>query len=112
MTCGVPQGSVLGPILWNLFYDDLLRTRMPEGVRLVGFADDVAMAINAPNTELIEQKANSALLIIHRWMTDHGLDLAPDKTEAAVITRKRAYRLPEIRLMGTRIPIKKSWCRT
>jgi hypothetical protein len=108
MTCGVPQGSVLGPILWNLFYDDLLRTRMPEGVRLVGFADDVAMAINAPNTELIEQKANSALLIIHRWMTDHGLDLAPDKTEAAVITRKRAYRLPEIRLMGTRIPIKQS----
>lgn len=59
MTCKDLRGLVLGTILWNLLYDDLLRTRMPEGVSLVGFADNVAVVVNAPNVELIKQKTNS-----------------------------------------------------
>lgn len=43
MSCGVPQGSVLGPDLWNLLYDSLLRIRMLDGVHLFVFADDVAI---------------------------------------------------------------------
>lgn len=43
VTGGVPQSSVLGPILWNVFYDDVLRMEVPEGIEFIRFADDLAL---------------------------------------------------------------------
>jgi hypothetical protein len=43
ISCGVPQGSVLEPTLWNLLYDGILQIEMPLGTRLVAFADDLAV---------------------------------------------------------------------
>lgn len=51
-------------LLWSI------RSRTPEGVSYVGFADNVAMAITSPNTEFIEKKTNLALL--YRWMDDRS----------------------------------------
>lgn len=38
-SAGVPQESVLGPTLWNLLYDDLLRLCEEEGIELIAYAD-------------------------------------------------------------------------
>lgn len=52
----VPQGSVPGPTLWNLLYNDVcmyggvLRLRLPEGTKTVGFADDLALVATANNS--------------------------------------------------------------
>lgn len=58
---GVPQGSVLGPTLWNILYDGILRMDLPRGVDAVAYADDlVLVAVNRSAPEL-EEAAGTAI---------------------------------------------------
>ncbi|VVC35249.1 Endonuclease/exonuclease/phosphatase,Reverse transcriptase domain,Zinc finger, CCHC-type, partial [Cinara cedri] len=105
VTAGVPQGSVLGPTMWNIFYDPLMTIPVPAGVRLIAFADDVAIVGSARTGELLEQALNPALEAVSAWMATNGLSLAVHKTEAAVLTRKWSYALPRLTIGGTNVRI-------
>ena len=45
------QGTILGPDLWHVNYDGILREDMPEGTFLIGYTDDIAVVITTRNTE-------------------------------------------------------------
>lgn len=49
VTAGVPQGSVLGPFLWNLTYDEVLNTPLEEKCKIIGYADDTIVLASADN---------------------------------------------------------------
>jgi len=107
VTCGVPQGSVLRPTLWNVAYDYLLDIEISEGVQLVGFADDLAVVGVTKTSELLEKLVNLVLEKIDDWMTSRGLQLAHHKTEAVMLTKKWAYNPPQLSIGGIPIQLSK-----
>jgi len=106
MTAGVPQGSILGPTLWNLTYNDVFKLELPEYVNLVGYADDLALIVKGKNADALESKANEALEIVDLFMKGLHLELNPAKSEAIIISGKKKCRNLSVHLHGKSIEIK------
>lgn len=105
--CGVPQDSVLGPTLWNVFNEGLLRVVRLPGVSLIGFADDFALMVLNHTEEGIERTANEAPVTIENWIRTNGLELVCEKSEAMVLSKKLAYRTPRILCGGDEDEVKR-----
>ncbi|MBD1856197.1 MULTISPECIES: CRISPR-associated endonuclease Cas1 [Leptolyngbya] len=71
---GIPQGSVVSPILANVYFDDFDEVILESGLKLVRFADD--FVILAKSKARIEY----AQRLVQELLIDMGLELHPDKT--------------------------------
>ena len=79
INCGVPQGSVLGPILFLLFINDL--TSIPALADMLKlFADDTNLFISDSNITHLETKCNIALTVLAEWMSANKLTINYEKT--------------------------------
>ncbi|UYV80201.1 hypothetical protein LAZ67_18001995 [Cordylochernes scorpioides] len=76
---GCAQGSVSGPLLWNIFFNPLLSLSFPPGVHVQAFADDLQLLISGPPSSL-PSLAQSSLDLIHSWCLDNKLSLSPHKS--------------------------------
>lgn len=108
LTCGVPQGSVMGPTLWNMLYDQVLRCPFPEGVDRVAYADDVALVVTARTEDELVTKGGAAIRMFHRVLDQLGLELAPQKTEVIVMAGRRRLESIQFDVLGHRVDPKDS----
>lgn len=96
ITGGVPQGSVIGPLLWNLTYDSVLKTVLPAGAEIIGFADDTLVIVEGKETGELESTANAALGLVAGKISNLGLSIAVEKTQAVLFTYKYKYTRPNL----------------
>ena len=98
---GVPQGSKLGPILFNLFVNDL--SNLPfTTVSPFQYADDTSFAATKPNLPYLVENFNSDMNLFFRWCTANMLSINFQKTKAILITPKQLpHNIPPISIHGT-----------
>ena len=98
-TRGVPQGSVLGPLLFTLFVAPVAGVITPFGVSFHQFSDDTQLyiKIDPADTNYSLNTLDRCSCAVHDWFTHNGLSLNPAKTE--------------ILFMGTRQQVDKSTAR-
>ncbi|KAJ8980479.1 hypothetical protein NQ317_013232 [Molorchus minor] len=83
------KGSILGPDLWNISYDGILKMEVPRNTFLVGYADDIATVVVARDIEEAQNGLNQVMRRAGAWLEDHGLSLAREKTELLLLTKQR-----------------------
>ena len=82
ITCGVPQGSVLGPLFFILFINDLYKC-CPEGkVRL--FADDTTIFFHKNNITDIIATGKNIMTQLNTWLRANKLTLNADKSSFTI----------------------------
>ena len=79
MECGVPQGSVLGPLFFLLYVNDMAQA-CPE-LALVLFADDTNIFAEGKNQDELINRVNEGLEALSKWFKRNKLTLNLKKTE-------------------------------
>ena len=75
---GVPEGSILGPLHFFLFVNDL-PSQLIDATAIL-YADDTNLLISDRNESLLIKKVNAELCNLHRWCTTNAVTLNPTKT--------------------------------
>ena len=86
MTSGVPQCSILGPLLFLVYINYM---HVAVKCKLILYADDSALLVAGKNCAIIHQRISSELESIWKWLIDNKLSLHFGKTESIVFGSKR-----------------------
>ena len=82
---GVPQGSILGPILFNIFINDFVD--IFENADIHNFADDNTLSAHSRATEEVVKCLEDESIVAIDWFTDNHMIANPGKFKAIIIKK-------------------------
>ena len=123
LTKGVPQGSILGPLLFSIYVNDL--PMVVNQCRVALYADDTTIYVSSKFPSNIQAKLNNDLTSLYRWFSANRLKVNAEKTELIMITPSRKHDIykdikvalsgnilqpkEEVKILGVRVNEKLKW---
>ena len=93
---GVPQGSVLGPLLFLIYINDIINSS--EIFKFILFADDTSLYYSCKNVKTIENIVNLELNKISEWLSANRLSLNVGKSKLLYFTNNDRKKLQDINI--------------
>ena len=90
INCGVPQGSILGPLLFILYINDIVNTT--SLLELILFADDTTLLFSHPDIASQNDIINIELQEICNWFQANKLSVNATKTNYMVLGNSSEYK--------------------
>lgn len=97
---GVPQGSILGPLCFSLFINDL---PMAVDADTVLFADDAAFVIVSPTLSELFLKLHKLLNDLNKYLGSSGLVANSSKSKLMIFNSRSVHNLPDFVFSGDKI---------
>ena len=94
ITIGVPQGTVLGPILFLLFVNDLSNVVKDTSINV--YADDVVIYASHADIDQVRTHLQAAINEVAKWYSTNVLQLSAEKCVSMVIHHNRLAQLPDL----------------
>jgi len=110
--CGVPQGSVLGPLFFVAYISPVACLANKFGVSLSQYADDTQLYVALSKKAVNDAVTNlqNCLFDVHTWFSQNGLVINPEKSEAVLLStiqhaRATSSPLTDVNVAGSIVPL-------
>jgi hypothetical protein len=94
ISCGVPQGSILGPLMFLCYVNDM-PISISKKCKLLLYADDSAIIYSHKNLSVIKSTLGQELESCSKWLVDNKLSLHLGKTECILFSSKKKIKKSE-----------------
>jgi hypothetical protein len=97
--CGVPQGSILGPLLFCIFINDLPLIFENADVECEMFADDNTLHNSNNTIQEVQISLQKGLDLVQDWCLENRMILNAHKTKAMVVTTRQKHQIQKLELL-------------